>query len=215
MNTILCYGDSNTWGYPAREQRPLPNTVRYGTDVRWGSVMRTILGEGYTVIEEGLGGRTTVWNDPIEGEHLNGKPYLLPCLRSHSPLDLVIIMLGTNDLKNRFGLSAADIADGAGVLVDIAQRSETGPNGIAPQVLLVAPAPVTRLTAFAEMFAGSEAKSHQLAAQYQRVATERGCAFFDAGSVVQSSDLDGIHFSPESQQVLGRAIATVAKALLS
>ncbi len=124
-------------------------------------------------------------------------------------------MLGTNDLKSRFGLSAADIADGAGVLVDIAQRSETGPNGVAPKVLLIAPAPVTRLTAFAEMFAGSEAKSHQLAAQYQRVATERGCAFFDAGSVIQSSDLDGIHFSPEAQQVLGRAIATVAKALLS
>lgn len=214
MKTILCYGDSNTWGYPALEQFPLPNTTRYGADVRWASVLRTHLGDGYTVIEEGLCGRTTVWDDPIEGEFLNGKSYLIPCLRSHSPLDLVIIMLGTNDLKSRFGLTAADIAEGVGTLADVVQHSETGPHGTAPQVLLIAPTPLTRLTAFAHMFAGSEVVSRQLAMQYKRVAAAHNCAYFDAGSVIQSSDLDGVHFSPESQQVLGRSLMPLVQQLL-
>lgn len=86
MKTILCYGDSNTWGCPP--VRPGQDVARYGPDVRWGSVLRAALGPGYWVVEEGLGGRTTVWDDPIEGEHKNGKRYLLPCLESHAPIDL-------------------------------------------------------------------------------------------------------------------------------
>jgi lysophospholipase L1-like esterase len=78
MKTILCYRDSNTWGCPPLEQWQM--VERYGPDVRWGSVLRTTLGSAYGVVEEGLGGRTTVWDDPIEGEHKNGKRYLLPCL---------------------------------------------------------------------------------------------------------------------------------------
>ena len=112
MKTILCYGDSNTWGYdPA-------NQTRYPRDVRWPGVLRNGLGDGYIVIEEGLNGRTTVWDDPIELDK-NGATYLRPCIQTHKPLDFVIIMLGTNDLKTRFSLPAYDIASGAGVLVDI------------------------------------------------------------------------------------------------
>ena len=99
MKTILCYGDSNTWGYnPSMGGR-------YARDERWPGVLRKELGEGYLVIEEGLNGRTTVWDDPIEG-YKNGKTYLVPCLETHKPLDLVIILLGTNDLKMRFSVSA-------------------------------------------------------------------------------------------------------------
>lgn len=122
MKTILCYGDSNTWGYsPATQDR-------YGRDERWTGVLRNEIGEGYLVIEKGLGGRTTVWDDPVEGRHKNGETYLLPCLESHQPIDLVIILLGTNDLKRRFCVGAFDIAQGAGGLVRIVQKSETGPT---------------------------------------------------------------------------------------
>ena len=111
--TILCYGDSNTHG-SATVERP---DGRYGPDERWPGVLRAALGSGWLVLEEGLGGRTTVSDDPVEGLEKNGRTYLLPCLHTHKPLDVVIIMLGTNDLKARFGKSAWEIAQGVGVLV--------------------------------------------------------------------------------------------------
>lgn len=207
MKTILCYGDSNTWGYdPATGERFPP-------DVRWPGVLRQTLGEGYWVVEEGLGGRTTVWDDPIEG-YKNGKEYLIPCLETHRPLDLVTIMLGTNDLKKRFSLSAFDIAEGAGVLVRIVQKSEAGPAGGAPKVLLIAPPPTARLTEFAEIFEGSEEKSRRFGEHYRRVAGECGCPFLDAGQVIVSSDLDGIHFEAEEHRKLGEAVAARVRELL-
>ena len=97
MRRILCFGDSNTWGYdPATGER-------FDEQTRWTGVLQAALGGDYTVIEEGLNGRTTVWDDPIEG-HKNGHEYLVPCLETHRPLDLVVLMLGTNDLKRRFSL---------------------------------------------------------------------------------------------------------------
>jgi lysophospholipase L1-like esterase len=200
MKTILCYGDSNTWGYDPATQDRCPR------DVRWAGILRSTLGDDYLVIEEGLNGRTTVWDDPIEG-YKNGKEYLVPCLETHRPIDLVIIMLGSNDLKKRFSLSAFDIADGAGVLVRIVQKSDAGYDGVAPKVLLIAPAPVAKLTAFADMFEGSEAKSRQFSAQYARVAQECGCPLLDAGQVIVLSDLDGIHFEAGEHRKLGEAVA--------
>ena len=144
MKTILCYGDSNTWGYePATKER-------YSRAERWTGILQRELGAGYYVVEEGLNGRTTVWDDPIEG-YKNGKEQLIPCLTSHKPIDLVTIMLGTNDLKRRFSLGAYDIAEGAGVLVNIVQKSDCGPQEGAPKVLLMAPPPVAKLTEYAEM----------------------------------------------------------------
>ncbi len=213
MKTILCYGDSNTWG-----SVPIPKffigVTRYGTDVRWGSVMRQSLGADYWVVEEGLGGRTTVWDDPVEGEHKNGKRYLIPCLESHSPIDLVALMLGTNDLKSRFGLSAADIAYGAATLLDIILRSSSGPDGHAPQVLLICPPPTAKLTIFADMFAGAGEKSRQMAPYYRREAEARGCAFLDAGQIIGSSDRDGIHLEALDQQKLGQAVADKVRQIL-
>jgi lysophospholipase L1-like esterase len=207
MKTVLCYGDSNTWGYN-------PSTgARYAPDERWPGVMRAALGEGYTVIEEGLNGRTTVWDDPIEPGR-NGKPYFLPCLLTHHPLDLVIILLGTNDLKHRFGLSAYDIARGAAVLVELAQASDAGPEDGPPEVLLVAPPPVARLTNFSLEFVGAEEKSRALGREYRLLAEELRCAFLDAGSVVISSDRDGIHLDLDQQAALGRALAAKVAALL-
>ena len=208
MKTVLCYGDSNTWGHnPATGER-------YSREERWPGVLRQELGEGYLVIEEGLNGRTTVWDDPIEG-YKNGKEYLIPCLETHKPIDLVVIMLGTNDLKKRFSVSAYDIANGAGVLVDIVQKSATGPGDSTPQVLLSAPPPVTKLTEFAEMFEGAETKSEKFSAHYERVAEQYRCAFLDTWEVIVSSDLDGIHFEAGEHQKLGKAVATLVRKIVS
>ncbi len=212
MKTILCFGDSNTWGCVPLTS--LENIPRYGQDVRWGSVLRTRLGEGYWVIEEGLNGRTTVWADPVEGEYKSGKTYLTACLESHAPLDLVVILLGTNDLKHRFGLSAWDIAASAGVLVDIVQSSAFGPGGSAPRVLLICPPPVSKLTLFASLFEGAPEKSQQLAGCYGDIAAEHHCDFLDAGQHVVSSDVDGIHLEPDQQQKLGQVVADKVRAIL-
>ena len=204
MKTILCYGDSNTWGYnPA-------TTERSSRDERWTGILRRELDDGYLVIEEGLNGRTTVWDDPIEG-YKNGKEYLIPCLETHKPLDLVIIMLGTNDLKVRFSVSAFDIANSAGVLVDIVQKSKTGRSNGCPGVLLMAPPPVSKLTDFAEMFEGAEAKSRKFSDHYRRVAEEYRCEFLDTSKIIVSSDLDGIHFEPNEHEKLGKAVAVAVR----
>lgn len=207
LKTILCYGDSNTWGWnPATEER-------YARDERWPGVLRQEVGEGYLVIEEGLPGRTTVWDDPIEG-YKNGKEYLIPCLESHRPIDLVTILLGTNDLKVRFSVSAYDVASGTGVLVDIVQRSDAGPNGGAPSVLLMAPPPLGRLTEYAEMFEGAKLKSRKLAEHFRRVADEYGCAFLDTSDIIVSSDIDGVHIEADEHRKLGQAVAAVVRNML-
>ena len=204
MRTVLCYGDSNTWGYePATGDR-------FPEDVRWPGVLAIELGNGFRVIEEALNGRTTVREDPVE-ENKSGKVYLRPCLESHAPLDLVIIALGVNDLKARFFASASDAADGAGVLVSIAQHSGVGPGGSQPAVLLVAPPPAGRLTELAAMFAGAEEKSKEFAYQYRRVAEKHGCELLDAGELVRSSDLDGIHLEADEHRKLGEAVASLAR----
>jgi len=207
MKTILCYGDSNTWGYePATKER-------YSRAERWTGILQRELGAEYYVVEEGLNGRTTVWDDPIEG-YKNGKEQLIPCLTSHKPIDLVTIMLGTNDLKRRFSLGAYDIAEGAGVLVNIVQKSDCGPQEGAPKVLLMAPPPVAKLTEYAEMFEGAEVKSRRFSEHYQRVAQEYGCEFLDTAQVIVSSDLDGIHFEVSEHQKLGRAVAARVREIL-
>ena len=200
MKTVLCYGDSNTWGYdPASGER-------FPEDVRWSGVLASELGSEFRVIEEGLNARTTVREDPVE-EYKNGKDYLRPCLESHRPLDVVIVALGVNDLKARFFASASDVAEGAGVLVTIAQRSGAGPDGGQPAVLLVTPPPVGKLTELAEMFAGAEEKSKGFGSQYRRVAEKYGCELLDAGEQVRASDLDGIHLEVGEHRKLGEAIA--------
>jgi len=215
MRTVLCFGDSNTWGYdPASGQR-LP------AERRWVGVLQAELGPDCCVIAEGQNGRTTVWDDPIEGtryapggDSKNGARYLLPCLESHHPVDLVVLALGVNDLKARFSLPAEDIARACGQLIDMIRACPFGPEGRAPEVLLVAPAPVAKLTAFATMFAGAREKSQLMGRCYRTQAEERGCAFLDAGEIITASDLDGIHFEASEHAKLGKAVAEAARSML-
>lgn len=164
------------------------------------------------MIEEGLNGRTTVWDDPVRGgPKRNGSLYLLPCLESHAPINLLIMMLGTNDLKARFSVTPYDIAESMGALIEIAQKSKCGVNGNGPDILVMAPPPLGELTEWAETFQGGVEKSRKLADYYKSVASAYGCNFFDTSTVIQSSELDGLHYDPEDHHKLGMAVAGIVR----
>jgi lysophospholipase L1-like esterase len=206
MPEIMCFGDSNTWGFDAAAQDRFPRNVR------WTGVLQELLGASYRIIEEGLNGRTTVWEDPVEGDKM-GRRHLVPCLESQAPLDLVVIMLGTNDLKHRYSAPPFDIAAGAAVLLDIVAASRAGRGGKPPKALLIAPPPLARLTAYADMFLGGQEKSRALAPLYAEAARQRGAGFLDAGTVVRSTDLDGVHFEASEHRKLAGALAPLVKRL--
>jgi len=177
-------------------------------------VLRRELGDGFGIVEEGLNGRTTVWDDPIEGDYKNGRVYLTPCLESHRPVDLITLMLGTNDLKWRFGTSASDIAQAASSLAEMMMRSGCGPEEGAPAVILIAPPAVATLTDMAQMFDGAGEKSRQFSEHYARFAEKIGCEFLDASQVIDSSDVDGIHLDAGEHRKLGEAVAERVRQIL-
>lgn len=208
MKTVMCFGDSISWGQdPATRQR-----MPYQT--RWPGVLQHAMGERVRVIEEALCDRTTIWDDPyVEGR--NGKTMLAPLLESHAPVDLLVILLGTNDLQRHFNKSAEEVALGLATLVDLAQRSGCGPDGKAPQVLLIAP---YRFGTLAPMellyFAGKEGDAEKLADAVRTVAETCGCHFLDASGVVTASRVDGIHLDPESHRALAVAVQAKVEAAL-
>eukprot|EP01037_Dinobryon_pediforme_P006522 gene6524-6591_t len=209
MKTILCFGDSNTFGSPGR---PLDvNSYRHSYGTRWTSVASQLLGPKFNLIIEGLPGRTTVHDDPIEGAHKNGRRMLLGCLESQVPLDAVVIMLGTNDLKARFGLNPSDIAAGAGVLLRIIRDFSMDYGPI--KTVLVCPPPILEIGALATMFEGGAAKSKQLAPAFRTVAQMHDAVFVDAGTIVQTSRGDGIHLDIEDHARFGRHMAQCLEGL--
>ncbi len=207
MRAVLCFGDSNTHG-----TIPMPTLEglgRFGHEGRWPSVMAADLGPGYEVIAEGHPGRTTVLDDPMEGEHRSGIRVLPSLLASHTPLDIVILKLGTNDLKNCFHVSAADIAFFLDRLVRVVQGFDAG-----IRVLVVAPPPIVEVGCLAEMFAGAAAKSQRLAPAIKAMTERLGVGFFDAGTVIGVSPVDGIHYEAGDQATLGLALGQVVRGML-
>jgi lysophospholipase L1-like esterase len=201
MYVVLCYGDSNTYG------RDAVTKGRLERNKRWPGFLQKLLGEEYYVIEEGLNGRTTVWDDPVRGQSMrNGSMYLIPCLGSHSPIDLVILMLGTNDCKARFCVTPYDIGQSLGYLVEIIQKSNCGRDG-SPKILILAPPHLGKLTEYAETFSGGVEKSRELARHYKTIAEQYGCAFFDTSTVIQSSKFDGLHIDLEDHEKLAVALS--------
>ncbi|MBE0528630.1 MAG: SGNH/GDSL hydrolase family protein [Thermoleophilia bacterium] len=209
MRQVLCYGDSNTWGSdPADDER------RFEWPVRWPGVLQRELGAAYHVVEEGLGSRTTVIDDPLI-PHRSGLRLLAPVLETHAPLDLVIVMLGTNDISYAWA-TAADAADGAAAIAHLVLRSEMGPGGAAPKVLLVCPPPVGPFTNSEnpELWDGAEGKSRALPREFARVAAALRCPWMDAGGVIATSALDGWHFEAAQHELLGVAAAAKVRELL-
>jgi lysophospholipase L1-like esterase len=210
--SIVCYGDSNTWGC-------LPMTdevaVRLAPDLRWPGVLARTLGERARVHEAGLPGRTTVLDDPL-APHRNGAALLVPTLLTHAPVDVLVLALGTNDLKRRFGSRAYDAAAGVTALVRLATAAECGPGpGIPPRILVVAPAPLRPTGIFREMFAAAEAESDALAGRYRELAAALACEFLDADEHVAVSGVDGVHLDAEAHAVLGGEIAAVVTRMLA
>lgn len=210
--TVLCFGDSNTHG--SIPLKALGDRARHDRSTRWPGVLAAALGDGWHVIEEGHGGRTTVHEDPVEGAHRSGLRVFLSLLESHRPLDLVIIMLGTNDLKPRFSASSFDIAAGLERLVRVAQASECGQDGGAPRVLVVSPVPIREIGPLADMFAGGAAKSQALAAQVQAMCARTGADFADAGVWAEVDPDEGIHLGAQAHRSLGAGLAARVKELI-
>lgn len=206
MYNVLCYGDSNTWGFVHEIGS------RYSINERWTGVLKNLLGEEYNVIEEGLNGRTTVFDDPI-CDHRNGKSYLLPCLRSHMPIDLVIIMLGTNDLKTRFSSSPYEISRGLGTLIDIIESSKTGRKQKSPNILVVAPPVIKNIKTyiFEETFKDGVEKSKKLIEYYKLISKEYGTFFLDSSDIIETSPIDGVHLDKNSHRILGEKIYNVVR----
>jgi lysophospholipase L1-like esterase len=199
---VLCFGDSNTNGAD-----PVSGG-RFPWPVRWPGVLQGLLGSSWRVIEEGLGGRTTVFDDPYSPGK-NGRTYLVPCLDSHAPIDLIAIMLGTNDLKEVFHTTPSMIASGMTSLVRVCMQSGAGPNGKAPAVLVIAPAPVGPITELGGLwgFAGSEAKSRDVTKLYRLLAEREGAQFLDGGSVASVDPAEGVHLTKAAHTALASAVA--------
>lgn len=202
MKSILCYGDSNTYGL----MPDLKN--RYPRNIRWTGRLQELLGPDYYVIEEGLGGRTTVWDDPVEG-HKNGRTYLLPCLDSHKPIDLIVIMLGTNDLKTRFHVSSFDIATSMESLIHLIEQSDAGPGFQPPKILLMTPVPIRRVgnVDLERMLEGGYEKAPQLEAYYRDIAARHGIYYLNPEEFAETSSTDGIHFTEAGHAKLAEALA--------
>jgi lysophospholipase L1-like esterase len=190
---ILCYGDSNTWG-----DTPDKITFRYPVNIRWTGQLQQKLGDGFEIVEEGLCGRTTTIDDPKE-EGRNGKVYLKPCLQTHNPLDLIILMLGTNDLKERFNLSTYQISKNIEELIIIIKNNGLTKDNKSPTILLISPILVNEHSNIPmEGMKGAGEKSKQFAKLYEQVAIEQKCQFVNLSQYVEPSKIDGCHLDPDS-----------------
>ncbi|MDF2613043.1 MAG: hypothetical protein K0S71_829 [Clostridia bacterium] len=211
MKNILCYGDSNTFGYNPE------NGERFGITERWTCLLQNILGDNYRIIEEGLGGRTTVFNDDIM-PFRSGRDYLLPCIQSHQPLDLVVVMLGTNDLKVLFSPTAFDISRGMEELVKILKNPYNWDFMNIPKILIVSPihvAPSVLIGWLGEHFGSASIElSRNLANHYEKIASSYAIEFLDAAKYASASDLDGIHLDAVGHRNLADALSRKIKDII-
>lgn len=209
---ILCFGDSLTWGYDP------DNRIRFPEDSRWPMVMRKLLGDDYVVIEEGQNGRTIATEDPAEGEK-NGLKYIGPCLESHTPLDCVIIMLGSNDCKRKYSYSSMDIAGEMQILLEKVSAYNRFRCSDGFKIVLMSPpyiAESIKDSWLGDSFAyeNSRKLTMELSGWYEQLANMYDCSFIDAAKYVKASDSDGCHLDADNQRILGKVVADHIKNLL-
>ncbi|WP_439272787.1 SGNH/GDSL hydrolase family protein [Pseudochrobactrum sp. HB0163] len=210
MKSVLCFGDSLTWGYQA------PDGSRLPLEDRWPSVLQKALGTGVQVIAEGLNGRTTAFDDYTAPEDRNGARILPTLLGTHAPLDLVIILLGTNDMKPQVVGDAFSSSCGIRRLIEIIRKHPCREGYDVPDILLVAPPHICESADpfFASLFAGGVSQSRKLGLLLADLADEEECNFFDAAGVAKTTPLDGVHLDAENTRALGQALEPVVRLIL-
>ena len=205
MTAMLCFGDSNTHGTPPIIE--LGEYRRFDAATRWPT--RAAQSLGWELVEEGLPGRTAQWGDAVMGPHMNGIEGLKIALQSHGPIDWLVLMLGTNDVKARFSASPEQITGGIAALLDIAQSPELQARHGGFRILLICPPPVLEQGPITDQFFGARRRSLELPPLYRALAEARGLTFLDAGKVISVSPQDGVHFEAEAHAVLADAVAAI------
>lgn len=217
MKKILCYGDSNTWGHNPHEVNPVTGVpARYPEHVRWPSAMADVLGDGYCVLEEGYCGRTTVFDDPLANGR-NGLKHLEVAFRTCDPVDLIIIMLGTNDEKEMFGTDPYIIYNGMLRLICELKNLMADSNSPDAKIMIVNPARLSPCGDGSFTYGFSQ-KSVDMAdgvrKYYMQLAEEMKCEFFDADAITTVDPADGTHLTADGHKALGRAMAEKVKKIL-
>lgn len=210
MKTIVCYGDSNTWGYrPFKQRQTDPDRMRFPWGVRWTSLLQQKLGNAYRIEEEGLNGRTTMFDDPM-AEHRNGLSAIDTCMLTKYPVDMVIIMLGTNDTKEFFNMPPYVIARGAGRLIENIQKGGYGPGGGTPEILLLAPIRLHPgiVDGWLNLEFGKKSLETDaaLAENYALIAKDMGVHFMNAGEYITADEGDGVHMNEAGHTLLAEKI---------
>ena len=215
MRKIICFGDSNTWGYDPE------GNGRFADDVRWTGRLATLLGDDYKIIEEGQNGRTIANEDPWEWGTKSGIDYVLPMLETQQPANLLIVMLGTNDLKIKFNLPAADIAGSLQNLI-LKVKSHCKYHLCFPdfKILIVAPPALgegIKTSIFAPFFATDDVvqKSKDIGVWYENVAKQFDCEFYNAAADITAGDFDSLHLSPEGHKMLAEKLAEKIREIYS
>lgn len=212
MPNLLCFGDSNTYGTLPMAQEGAHH--RYAPDVRWTGIARAALGPDWHLVEEGLPGRTAQFADPVMDGLMDGMPALRMALQSHGPLDVLTIMLGTNDVKTRFGASAETVMGGVAALLDLALGTEMQMRHDGFKVLLICPPPVLETGILKPQFWGAATKSAALSSLYSALAQSRGVGCLDAGPLISTSPIDGVHLTAAAHETLGQAVAAAVRMLI-
>ena len=221
MKTILCYGDSNVRGVIPEKTSDRTHLVKVrDKNKRWTGILQNLLGDSYNVIEEGMGGRSTMFDEILTGG-IPGRPYRnglkdLPfVLDAHYPINLIIFLLGLNDTKIQLNVSADEIAEGIRKCVRLVKESDKGALGVAPKILIIAPFPIVPVADLPEVCdKTSVEKSKLLPKLFQQVAMDENCDFLDASMIVHASQIDGLHLDEDQHAILADAITKKIKQIL-
>lgn len=198
---ILCFGDSNTFGISPVDGKRLRETER------WPGILAELLGTGHLVIEAGQPNRTLVNNPPFSGDK-SGVKYLKPYLEVHT-VDVVIIALGTNDLKARFALSAIDIGKALEELI-LAIKAFYHCKTI-PKIIIISPPKVHEVGSYKSIYAGAGIKAEQLSIEFKAVADRHTCVFLDCYPLIQSCKKEGIHLPISAHRELANRLTPIIK----